>query len=72
MTAALSSIEPRLVDRRIAARYLGNLCVKTIANLVKRGLLREVRIGGRELYDLEDLNRLVDAQKSAAPNRSVV
>jgi hypothetical protein len=56
---------PRLLNRRDAGRYLG-VCPRTVSNLVLRGELREVRLLGRRLYDLSDIDRLIDRRKTGS------
>jgi hypothetical protein len=49
---------PLLVDRREAARLLG-ISPGTIDNLRLRGELKSVKIVGRRLFDVRDLDSLI-------------
>lgn len=62
-TVALG-LQPRLLDRPQAARYL-NLSVWSLIDLEAAGLLARVRIGEvrRVLYDVKDLDKLIEASK---------
>lgn len=63
MNAAPIDPVPRLTNRRGAGRYLA-VCPRTIANMVRRGELAEVHIGSRRLYDIADLDRLIEERKT--------
>jgi excisionase family DNA binding protein len=60
------AITPRLLNIQQAAKYLG--CpVWTLRNLEWRGELPAVRkLGRRLLFDVKDLDRLVDLSKGGA------
>ena len=56
-------VEPRLVNIRVAARYLG--CpIWTVRNLEWQGKLRSIRTLGRALkFDIRDLDAMVEEMK---------
>lgn len=70
--SALMPLAPRLLDVRSAAAYLG-VSTWTIRDLDAARRLPRVRLplAGREcrrlLFDVRDLDRLVEASKDAAP-----
>jgi excisionase family DNA binding protein len=71
--ASVAPLAPRLLDVEGAARYL-SLADDTIRDLVARGVLRRVRLPGpgesdlrRVLFDVRDLDDLVDRSKDPAP-----
>ena len=54
---------PVLLDYPAVAKLLG-LCVRQVANLVKAGRLRAVRLGPRSVrFDPADVRRFVDEAK---------
>ena len=57
---------PLLIDRLEAARLLG-VSPGTIDNLRKRGELPSLKLGARRLFDVADLQRLIELQKGVAP-----
>jgi excisionase family DNA binding protein len=63
-------IRPRLLSVPEAARYLGGISVWTVRALAWRGEIPEVRIGRRLLFDVQDLDSLVERSKwSHGPTR---
>ena len=66
----LCPLTPRLLDTESAARYLGGVSVWALRDLEAAGHLPRVRLplpGGRELrrilYDVTDLDRLIERSK---------
>ena len=60
----LGPLQPRLVDRPGAAFYLG-VSQRTIWNLQASGKLQAVKLLGRKaLYDVRDLDAMVDRTKA--------
>jgi hypothetical protein len=66
----LCPLAPRLLDTESAARYLGGVSVWALRDLEAAGHLPRVRLplpGGRELrrilYDVTDLDRLIERSK---------
>jgi hypothetical protein len=66
-------LPPRLVDVEGAAQYLGRVSTWTVRDLHASGRLPRVRLpleGDRELrrllFDVRDLDRLIDASKEQA------
>jgi excisionase family DNA binding protein len=57
----------RLLSPDQAARYLGVGCRWTIRRLVVSGALPVVKIAGKWRLDVEDLDKLISAKKSVAP-----
>jgi excisionase family DNA binding protein len=53
---------PRLIDVPSTAQYL-SLSKRYIRSLVGRGVLRPVRVGRRLLFDVRDLDEVVDRWK---------
>ena len=59
----MPDITPRLVDIKTAAKYLG-CAIWTLRDLEWRGELPAVRnLGRRLLFDVRDLDRLVEQRK---------
>ena len=56
-------IRPRLLSLPEAARYLGGISVWTVRAMAWRGEIPEVRIGRRLLFDVQDLDSLVERSK---------
>jgi hypothetical protein len=72
--AVVGDIAPRLVDVDGAGRYLGGVSDDVVRDLMARGVLRPVRFpgaGGRDLrrllFDVVDLDELVERMKDPAP-----
>lgn len=74
MTAVENADQPRLVDIKFAARYLGGLSIWTIRAFIANGQLRAVRLpsvrhphenGRRLLFDRRDLDAFIDARRHA-------
>lgn len=62
-TAAAVAVTPRLLNIKQAAAYLG-VAVWTIRDLEWRGELPSIRnLGKRLLFDVSDLDRLVEQKK---------
>jgi len=60
-----STIAPRLLNIKEAAKYLGCPCW-TLRNLEWSGELPAIRnLGRRLLFDIKDLDRLVDQRKGS-------
>lgn len=66
---------PRLLDLKTAARYLGGISPWTVRGLVAKGDITPVRLpsvkhpgeaGRRLLFDVRDLDALVDRWKEAS------
>ena len=55
--------ERRLVSEAVAASMLG-VSTKTFAREVRAGALPYVRIGRRRLYDVRDIDRLIEIDTS--------
>lgn len=53
---------PQLINRHEAAHLLG-VSPGTIDNLRSRGELPSIKIGTRRLYDVNDLQKFIDARK---------
>lgn len=71
--AAVAPLRPRLVDVAGAARYL-SVGDDTIRDFDSRGVLRRVRLPGpgtadlrRVLFDVRDLDRLIEHHKNGMP-----
>ena len=64
MSQTSSEPGPWVLSRREVAERLG-CCPRTVANLVRRGLLPQVNILGRRGIDVEDLRRFIDANKTS-------
>lgn len=61
---------PLLVDRRTAARMLG-VGGTTLDALRQSGELPSLKIGARRLFDVRDLEALIDHRKAAAEPSAV-
>lgn len=53
----------RLLSQREAAGYLG-VSVRKVQELGADGTLKRVALGGRTLYDIRDLDALIDRAKA--------
>ncbi len=58
-----SPLRPRLVDVHGAALYLGEISPWTVREMHWRGDLPAVRLGRRLLFDVRDLDTLIERNK---------
>lgn len=54
---------PQLIDKPEAARMLGGICPRTLANLMSRGKLGFVKVGRRTLFDVADIAEFIERNK---------